>query len=119
MASRTVAQVPSDPTSARATWKPFSGQQVIQVVSGDAARDVGILPADLLAVTIGQGLQARVDCGAASAFAKDAIEVAGARRADTHDVSAICENVERLDIVVSFAGHDRVDSTGVVADHAS
>ena len=40
VASSTVTQVPSVPTSARATLKPFSGSSCGEVVARDAARDV-------------------------------------------------------------------------------
>ena len=46
VASSTVTQVPSVPTSARATLKPFSGSSWSRFVAGDAARDLGEARAD-------------------------------------------------------------------------
>ena len=50
------------------------GQEVVQVVSGDAAGDVGETLADQIAVGGGDGLQLGVDFGAASAGSEDAFE---------------------------------------------
>ncbi len=119
VASSTVTQVPSEPTSARATLKAAFGQQVVEVVSGNAARNVGKLAADLLAIAVGEGFEASVNFGAASAFADDAVEIFGAGRAHVQALAAVGENFERLDVVVRLAGHDRVHAAGVVADHAS
>ena len=119
VASRIVTQVPSEPTSARATLEAVFGEQVVEVVSGDAAGDVGELAADLIAVAVGEGLEAGVDFGAAAAFGDDAIEIFGAGCADVHAVAAVGEDLEGLDVVVGFSGHDRVHAAGVVADHSS
>src|SRR5208283_2196302 len=61
-------------------------KQVIEVVSGDAARNVRELAANLLAVAVGEGLEAGVDFGAASAFANEKVKVVGAG----------CANVQAL-----------------------
>src|ERR1039458_6187786 len=93
-------------------------EQVVEVVSGNAARNVGKLAADLLAVAVGEGLEAGVDFGAASTFANEAVEVVRAGRADVHALATVGEDLKRLDVVVRLAGHDRVHAAGVVADHA-
>ncbi len=92
-------------------------QEVVQVVSGNASRDIRKLAADLIAVTIGEFLEAGVDLGAAAAFADDAVEIFVAGGADVQALSVVGEDFERLDIVVGFPGHDGVDAAGVVADH--
>ena len=119
VASRTVAQVPSEPTSARATWKPLSGSRWFRLYPETRRGMFGKLAADLLAVAVGDGLEAGVDFGAASAFADDAVEVFGAGCAHVHALAVVGEDFERLDVVVGLAGHDRVHAAGVVADHAA
>src|SRR5208282_109606 len=99
--------------------KAAFGEQVVEVVSGNAARNVGKLAADLLAVAVGEGLEAGVDFGAASTFANEEVEIVGAGRANVHALSAVGEDFERLYVVVRLAGHDRVHAAGIVADHAS
>ena len=98
--------------------KAAFGEQVVEVVSGNAARNVGKLAADLLAVAVGEGLEAGVDFGAAAAFANEAVEVVCAGRADVHALAAVGEDLKRLDVVVRLARHDRVHAAGIVADHA-
>ena len=119
VASRTVTQVPSDPTRCARHVKAAFGEQVVEVVSGNAARNIRKLAADLLAVAVGDGFESSVDFGAASAFANEAVEVVRAGRADVHALAAVSEDLQRLDIVVRLARHDRVHAAGVVADHAS
>ncbi len=86
--------------------KAAFGEQVVEVVSGNAARNVGKLAADLLAVTVGDRLEACIDFGAASTFANEAVEVVWAGSADMHALAAIGEDFKRLDVVVGLAGHD-------------
>ena len=57
--------------------------------------------------------------GAASTFANDTVKLFLAGRADLHALAVISKDVEGLDVVVGFAGHDRVHAAGVVADHAA
>ena len=57
-----VTQVPSVPTRARATLKPFSGQKFVEVVAGDAARDCRESVAfTRVEYVVAQALQAGVD----------------------------------------------------------
>src|ERR1019366_7540707 len=69
--------------------KAAFGEQVVEVVSGNAARNVGKLAADLLAVAVGEGLEAGVDFGAASTFANEAVEIVGAGRAHVQALAAV------------------------------
>ena len=103
--------------------KAVFGKQMVEVVSGDAARNVRELAADLFAVAVGETLESGVDFGAAStftrAFAQDAGEIFVAGRADVQALAAVGENLKRLNIVVGLAGHDRVHAAGIIADHAA
>src|ERR1700674_3764355 len=99
--------------------KAIFGEQVVEVVSGNAARNVGKVAADLLAETVCNGLEPGVDFGAAAPFANEAVEVVRAGRADVHSLAAVSEDLKRLDVVIRLARHDRVHAAGVVADHAS
>src|SRR3984885_3336999 len=95
------------------------GEQVIEVVTGDAARNVRILAADLVSVAVGELLQAGVDLGAAPAFVHDTAKIFFAGCAHVQALAVVGQDFERLDVVVRFARHDRVHAAGVVADHAS
>src|SRR5437660_1534702 len=99
--------------------KAVFGEQVVEVVSGNATRNIRKLAADLLAVAVGDGLESSVDFGAAAAFANEAVEIIRARCADVHALAAVSEDLKRLYVVVCLARHDRVHAAGVVADHAS
>ena len=60
------------------------GQQVVEVVARDAAREVlGIAAADLVGVAVAQGLEPRVDLAPAAAVADDPLELLLARSAPT------------------------------------
>ena len=95
------------------------GEQVIEVVTGDAARNVRILAANLISIAVGELLQAGVDLGAAPAFVHDTAKIFFAGCAHVQALAVVGQDFERLDVVVRFAGHDRVHAAGVVADHAS
>ncbi len=77
------------------------------------------MAADLIAVAIGELLEAGVEMGAAAAGVLDAGEFVGVGGADVEKVAVVSEDFEGLDVVVGFAGHDGVDAAGVVADHAA
>src|SRR5208337_1305990 len=94
-------------------------EQVVKVVSGNATRNIGKLAPHLLAIAIRERPESGVDLGAPSAFPNEEFEVIGVGSAHVHALAAIGENLERIDIVVRFAGHDRVHAAGIVADHAS
>ncbi len=99
--------------------KAAFGQQVVEVVSGNAARNVRELAAHLLTIAVADGLEPGVDFGAAATFANKAVKVIRARRADVQALAAVGEDLKRLDVVVSLTSHDRVHAAGVVANHAS
>src|SRR5208283_432044 len=94
-------------------------QQVVEIVSGNATRNIGELAANLVAVAVGELFEARIDLGAASAVALSAGEIFLAGGANVQALAVVCEDVERFDVIVGLAGHDRVDAAGVVADHAA
>jgi len=60
-----------------------------------------------------------LDLGAASALLEYAFEVDAGCGADCHAHAVISEDIERFDVVVGLAGHDRMNAAGVVADHAA
>ena len=94
-------------------------EQVVEVVSRNPARNIRKLAPHLLAVAIGKRLQPSIDFGAASALMNEAFVVVGTGRPHAHALAAVGQDLERLDIVIRLAGHDRVHAAGVIADHAS
>src|SRR6266478_9644744 len=87
--------------------KAIFGEQVVEVVSGNAARNVGELATNLLSVAVGDGLEPCVDFRAAAAFADEAVKILCAGRADVHALTAVSKDLERLYVVVCLARHDR------------
>ena len=94
-------------------------EQMVEVVSGNAARDIGELAANVVAIAIGELLETGVDLGAAATFALDAGEIFLAGSADVQALAIVGKDFERLDVVVGFTGHDRVHAAGIVADHTA
>ena len=95
------------------------GQEKIQVVAGDAARNFGKTLADEIAVGSGDTLQSRVDFSAVAARFADATELFVGCRANLHAEAVVGEDFQSLDVVIGLAGHHRMHAAGVVADHAA
>ena len=87
-----MTQVPSVPTSARATLKSVLGQKLVEVVAGDAAGNVRELGADRVGVLVANGREAwrrsrpggppcwMIDASSASLVAPTVICVPSSRR---------------------------------------
>jgi len=101
-ARRTRAQVPADPTRARARSKSFSAEQRVQVVAQDATRDPRVALADLGAVLISQGPQLAVDLTLAPSCLDDAYSSSSTARKD-HAGAVVGHEVEGHDVVDSLA----------------
>src|SRR5581483_4976724 len=102
-------------------------QQVMQVVAGDATRDVGEFLADEVCVLIGDLLQGYADLfrtfDAAGGHAPRRFASGSGADEGVHPYTQtgaiVGDNLEGFDVVVGFAAHDGVDAAGVVADHAA
>ncbi len=99
--------------------KAVFGQKFVEVVAGDAARDVGKARLHEGRVRVAQALQAGVDLAFASAAGDDRRKFLFGGSADRHSRAVVEEDVERLDVVDGLAAHQRVDSARVVSDHAA
>src|SRR5664279_4492128 len=99
--------------------KSIFGKKMVEVISGNAARNIGKLATNLFAIAVGNGFKSLIDFRSSSAFADETVEVIRARGTYPHALTAVGEDFERLDVVVRFAGHDRVDAAGIIPDHAS
>ena len=97
------------------------GQQVVEVVAGDPARQVlGIAAADLVGVAVAKGLEPGVDLALAPPSADDPLQLLLARGADGHPGAVVEQDVQLVDLVGGPPGpqaHQRVDAARVVADH--
>ena len=109
--------MPSEPTSAREI-EAVLGQEVRQVVTRDAPRDVRIAGPDERRVPVAEAAQPRVDLRPPAALRNDARELVVRRRAGVDARAVAGDDVEPQDVVVGFAGQDRVDAAGVVSDHS-
>ncbi len=94
-------------------------QELVEVVAGDAARDVGESLADEAGASVAQAAQAGVDFAATAACGDDGGEFFFRCAADGHARAVVEEDVERLDVVDRLAAEQAVDAAGVVADHAA
>lgn len=94
-------------------------KQVIQVVAGNAAGDIGILLAHQIAVLITNTPKAGVDVTAPVPRGNDGIEVSLAGLPNTQAESAIGKHFEFFDVLVSLARHHRMNAAGIVADHSA
>ena len=94
-------------------------QQLIEVVAGDAARNVGEFRADLRGVLVADVAQGGVDFGAAAALVNDGGEF-GVRGCSYGHLRAVVEQDAQLgDVVDGFAGEERMGAAGIVSDHAA
>ena len=95
------------------------GQQLVQVVTGDAARNAGEPFADQHRVVVANAPEAGVDLALAAAAANDGIELLVAGAAHGHARAVVEHNVERFHVVHNLAAQQPVHAAGVVADHAA
>src|ERR1019366_7633294 len=91
-------------------------QKLIQVVSGNAARDFGKPGANQISVVIAQEFQPGIDFAAPAAFANDSVGFRVAGLAYFHAQAVVGEDLQFFDVVVGLARHDGVHTAGVIAD---
>ena len=94
-------------------------QQLIEVVAGDAARNVRKALADGIRVGVANPRQAGIDFAPPSAGGDDAAQLLLGRCPDGETGAVIEKNVERLDVIDGLAAHESVYATGIVTDHAA
>ena len=99
--------------------KAILGEQFVEVVAGDAARDAGKLLTDQVGVAIAQARQSGVDRPFASSGADDAPEFIGRSVADGHTRPVVENDVEGLDVVDCLSAEEAMHAAAVVADHAA
>ncbi len=95
------------------------GEQLVEVVAGDAAGNAGEFFADKLGVSVAQAGEAGVDFADTAAGADEGVELGGAGAADGHAGAVVEHEVEGFDVVDDLAGEQAVDAATVVADHAA
>jgi hypothetical protein len=93
------------------------GEQLLERVPRDAARDVGEAFADLARVAIADRAQAAVDLADAIGTPAQLVELVVGRRPDAHPDAVVGQDVELEDVLLGLSGHLRVHPAGVVADH--
>src|ERR1039457_4608094 len=94
-------------------------QELVQVVAGDAARNIGEARPDQVRVGGAQAAQAWLDLAAAASGSDDGSQLILGGSANAHAGSVVEENVERLDVFDRLAAEQGMDAAGVVADHAA
>ncbi len=94
-------------------------QERVEVVAGNAARDLRVLRSDLIRETIAQRLEPRIDLAAPPAPSNDRLELVVAGRPNAHAHAVVREDLQLVDVVDGLAGHERVHAARVVADHSA
>ena len=89
-------------------------QEIVEVVAGDAAREVGVARADLVGVVVAQVAQARIDLAAPAAVGGDPLQLLVARFPDLQPGAVVEEEVELVDVV----GHPRPGPVELGPDRA-
>ena len=100
--------MPSVPTSARATSKPFSGSSGPQREAGDQAGQSREARPDERAVAVPQRAQRAVDLGSAAPLRAEPRQLTRLVSPDRQTQPVVGQDVERLDVVARAAGHDRM-----------
>ena len=95
------------------------GQQGVEVVAGDPARDVGEPGAHLVGVGVAQPAQLPVDRRSAVAAPLDRGVLLVVGRPAPEPGAVVAEHLQRGDVVDHLAGALRGRAAGVVADHAA
>src|SRR5260370_32029380 len=80
--------------------EPVFRQELIEVVAGDAARNVGKALPDQTAISIAQGLKASVDLAALAALLNDAFEVLVARPAGAQSHAIIGQYLTLFGVIL-------------------
>ncbi len=95
------------------------GEELVEIVAGDAAGDFGETGADLVGVGVADLFEGGVDFADAASGGDVGGEFGFGGGADGEAGAVVEEEVEREDVVDGFAAHEGVDAAGVVADHAA
>ena len=95
------------------------GQQLVEVVAGDAARDARKASADEVGVAVADAREAGVDLTDAAALADEALKLGGRGGADGEARAVVEDEIHGLDVVDDLAAEQAVGAAGVVADHAA
>src|SRR5690606_7966697 len=96
-----------------------AGQQLVEVVAGDPARDVGVAAADLAGVLGGDLAQPPDDLGRAASPGDDPLVLLVVGGADPHAGAVVGEDLQADHVVGGLAVQLRGGAAGVVADHAA
>ncbi len=99
--------------------EPVLGEELIEVVAGDAAGDVGIFGADPVGDAVSELFELIVDLALAAPGGDDPFELLVGGRADGHAGAVVQDHVELEHVVACLAGHQRVRAARVVAEHAA
>src|SRR5579864_6269956 len=94
-------------------------EKIIQVVTGNAPRNLWEALADEITEGGRYRPQLAVNVALPPVQAGAGLNLRIRHRGHFHPRTVISEDVQRLDVVVGFAGHHRMHSAGVVADHAA
>ena len=98
--------------------KSIFRKKIVQVVSGNAARNVGVTLANEIAILIANRLHPGINLATAAAFSDDGFQFGIAGRAHPHANAVVGEDFKLLNILVSLSCHHRVHAAGIVSHHA-
>ena len=99
--------------------KAVLGQQFVEVVARNAARNARKFFPDEVGITIAQAGESGIDLSHAPAAANERIELSGTSAPHRHARAVVEHDVERLYVVGHLAAQQAVHAATVVADHAA
>src|SRR5215467_10811791 len=94
-------------------------QELIEVITRDAARNVGKALSDQMGIPVAQGLELSIDMTVPATCLNDALEFLVARPADAHTQAIIGQYLQFFDVIIRFAGHYGMNAAGIIPDHAA
>src|SRR5437763_7117909 len=99
--------------------KPAFGQKLIQIVTGNAARDFGVACANQVGIAVAQLFEFEIDFTGASSSRDNALQFGFAGSADAHASAVVKQHIQFLDVVSGAASHLRMHAAGIIADHSA
>ena len=94
-------------------------KKLVEVIAGDPPRDSRETLANAIRMLIAHSLEPRINSTDASTLRNEGLKLFFAGSTNRQPRPVVEQDIERLDVVHDFAGHEAVDAATVVADHAA
>src|SRR3954470_21239253 len=105
------------PDESARDMKSVFWQQIIQVVPGDAARNLWVPFTHEPPVLVPKSFQARVNSSADSPLPNNLVQFPLCRSAHSHSLPFVSENLQFMNVVGGSTRHLRMHPAGIIANH--